>query len=99
MRSPDSQCHLIFAVDKRINLMVQGPVINESDYSEDELRCFPFIAIGLYLAAAGQVYNHRIPHTYVMMEPQAKKSMAFMYQVQTNWATGILPWPSRTLLH
>lgn len=53
-------------------------VINESDYSEDELRCFPFIAIGLYLAAAGQVYNHRIPHTYVMMEPRLAKSMAFI---------------------
>lgn len=53
-------------------------VINQDVYSESELRCFPFIAVGLYLAAASTVLNHNITHTYVMMEPRLARSMSFI---------------------
>jgi len=53
-------------------------VISESTYSETELRCFPFIAIGLYMAAATIVINTGIRHVYVMMEPRLARSMKFI---------------------
>lgn len=53
-------------------------VINEETYSEDELRCFPFIAIGLYFSAAALVIREDIKHTYVMMEPRLARSMRFV---------------------
>ena len=53
-------------------------VINENTYSEDELRCFPFIAIGLYFSAAAMVIHYDIKHTYVMMEPRLARSMSFV---------------------
>jgi N-acyl amino acid synthase of PEP-CTERM/exosortase system len=53
-------------------------VIQESNYSEVELRCFPFIAIGLYLAAANMAIKTGIKHAYVMMEPRLARSMKFV---------------------
>ncbi|WP_394221192.1 PEP-CTERM/exosortase system-associated acyltransferase [Alteromonas gracilis] len=53
-------------------------VINEHTYSENELRCFPFIAIGLYFSAAALVMHNEIKHTYVMMEPRLARSMRFV---------------------
>ncbi|TDF37283.1 PEP-CTERM/exosortase system-associated acyltransferase [Alteromonadaceae bacterium M269] len=53
-------------------------VINEQIYSEEELRCFPFIAIGLYLSAASVVIENNIKHTFVMMEPRLARSMSFV---------------------
>lgn len=53
-------------------------VINQDSYSETELRCFPFIAVGLYLAAASTVVSNNIAHTYVMMEPRLARSMSFI---------------------
>ena len=53
-------------------------VINEHTYSENELRCFPFIAIGLYFSAAALVIHNDIKHTYVMMEPRLARSMRFI---------------------
>lgn len=53
-------------------------VINQQVYSEKELRCFPFIAIGLYLSAASVVINNGIKHTFVMMEPRLARSMKFV---------------------
>nr|WP_203565070.1 PEP-CTERM/exosortase system-associated acyltransferase [Alteromonas genovensis] len=53
-------------------------VINENTYSEEELRCFPFIAIGLYFSAAAMVIHYDIKHTYVMMEPRLARSMSFV---------------------
>ena len=53
-------------------------VINEHTYSENELRCFPFIAIGLYFSAAALVMHNDIKHTYVMMEPRLARSMRFV---------------------
>ncbi len=50
-------------------------VINESVYSEKELRCFPFIAVGLYLSAASIVMNRGIDHVFVMMEPRLARSL------------------------
>jgi N-acyl amino acid synthase of PEP-CTERM/exosortase system len=52
--------------------------INESNYSEVELRCFPFIAVGLYLSAASIVIEKDILHTFVMMEPRLARSMSFV---------------------
>lgn len=49
--------------------------INESIYSEKELRCFPFIAVGLYLSAASIVMNRGIEHVFVMMEPRLARSL------------------------
>jgi N-acyl amino acid synthase of PEP-CTERM/exosortase system len=53
-------------------------VINQQNYSENELRCFPFIAIGLYLSAASVVIEKDIKHTFVMMEPRLARSMRFV---------------------
>ncbi len=53
-------------------------VIQESNYSEVELRCFPFIAIGLYMAAANMAIETGVRHAYVMMEPRLARSMKFV---------------------
>lgn len=50
-------------------------VINESTYSEAELRCFPFIAVGLYLAGASIALEEGIEHCFVMMEPRLARSL------------------------
>lgn len=52
--------------------------INEHTYSEEELRCFPFIAVGLYVTAASLILIEGIEHTYVMMEPRLARSMSFV---------------------
>jgi N-acyl amino acid synthase of PEP-CTERM/exosortase system len=52
--------------------------ISESNYSETELRCFPFIAIGLYMAAATMSIETGVKHVYVMMEPRLARSMKFV---------------------
>lgn len=53
-------------------------IINQQSYSETELRCFPFIAVGLYFAAAGMALEQGIKHAYVMMEPRLARSMGFV---------------------
>lgn len=53
-------------------------VINQQTYSETELRCFPFIAIGLYLSAASCILKLGIDHTFVMMEPRLARSLRFV---------------------
>jgi len=52
--------------------------INQETYSETELRCFPFIAVGLYFAAAALALEEQIKHAYVMMEPRLARSMGFV---------------------
>ena len=52
--------------------------IEENTYSEVELRCFPFIAIGLYMAAATMAIDLGVKHVYVMMEPRLARSMKFV---------------------
>ncbi|RDV29430.1 PEP-CTERM/exosortase system-associated acyltransferase [Alteromonas aestuariivivens] len=52
--------------------------INYSTYSETELRCFPFIAVGLYFSAAALAMHENIKHAYVMMEPRLARSMGFV---------------------
>jgi N-acyl amino acid synthase of PEP-CTERM/exosortase system len=52
--------------------------INETVYSEEELRCFPFIAVGLYLSAANIVIQNKIEHCFVMMEPRLARSLGFV---------------------
>ena len=53
-------------------------VISETTYSETELRCFPFIAIGLYMAAASLALKSGKKHAFVMMEPRLARSMKFV---------------------
>ena len=53
-------------------------VIQETSYSEVELRCFPFIAVGLYFSAASVILQNNIKHTYVMMEPRLARSLRFI---------------------
>jgi N-acyl amino acid synthase of PEP-CTERM/exosortase system len=53
-------------------------VINQETYSETELRCFPFIAVGLYFAAAAIALESGLKHAYVMMEPRLARSMSFV---------------------
>jgi N-acyl amino acid synthase of PEP-CTERM/exosortase system len=53
-------------------------VINEHVYSERELRCFPFIAVGLYLCAASTTRKYNIKHCFVMMEPRLARSLRFV---------------------
>ncbi len=52
--------------------------INREVYSEKELRCFPFIAVGLYLSAASLVINKGIEHVFVMMEPRLARSLSMV---------------------
>ncbi|GAB3001926.1 PEP-CTERM/exosortase system-associated acyltransferase [Psychrosphaera aestuarii] len=52
--------------------------INETVYSERELRCFPFIAVGLYLSAASVVMKAGVKHVFVMMEPRLARSLKFV---------------------
>jgi N-acyl amino acid synthase of PEP-CTERM/exosortase system len=52
--------------------------IRESTYSETELRCFPFIAIGLYMVAGTLAIDKGIKHAFVMMEPRLARSMKFV---------------------
>jgi N-acyl amino acid synthase of PEP-CTERM/exosortase system len=52
--------------------------ILESTYSESELRCFPFIAIGLYMVAGTLAIDKGIKHAFVMMEPRLARSMKFV---------------------
>ena len=52
--------------------------INTQTFSEKELRCFPFIAVGLYLTAASLVIKQDINHVFVMMEPRLARSMRFL---------------------
>jgi N-acyl amino acid synthase of PEP-CTERM/exosortase system len=49
--------------------------INRHTYSETELRCFPFIAIGLYFSAASLALQLGKKHAYVMMEPRLARNM------------------------
>ena len=52
--------------------------INEPTYSETELRCFPFIAIGLYMIGASLSIKTDVKHVYVMMEPRLARSLRFV---------------------
>lgn len=53
-------------------------VINETTFSAQELRFFPYIAISLYLAAIAMTYKTRRYHTFVMMEPRLARSLNFI---------------------
>lgn len=53
-------------------------VINKQTYSVKELRCFPFIAVGLYLSAANIVLNKGVDHVFVMMEPRLARSLGMV---------------------
>ncbi|MFC4700130.1 PEP-CTERM/exosortase system-associated acyltransferase [Glaciecola siphonariae] len=63
-------------MDKFKNAATGG--INEYEYSEEELRCFPFVAIGLYLAAGAAALRTNRSHVFVMMEPRLARNMQFV---------------------
>lgn len=53
-------------------------VINEATFSFDELRCFPYIAISLYLSAAVMSLKTGRVHGFVMMEPRLARSLTLV---------------------
>lgn len=53
-------------------------VINETNFSQNEMRCFPFIAISLYFMAATVTQQKGINHIFVMMEPRLARSLRFV---------------------
>lgn len=53
-------------------------VINETSFSQNEMRCFPFIAISLYFMAATVTQQKKINHIFVMMEPRLARSLRFV---------------------
>jgi N-acyl amino acid synthase of PEP-CTERM/exosortase system len=52
--------------------------INAEQYCEEELRCFPFIAVGLYFGAAARLINGGKQHAYFMIEPFMARSLKFV---------------------
>lgn len=52
--------------------------INEQVFSETELRCFPYIAICLYMAATAMAIRSKRHHVFVMMEPRLARSLTFV---------------------
>lgn len=52
--------------------------INQFISSDTELRCFPFIAVGLYFSAAALSFKLGKKHAFVMMEPRLARSMGFV---------------------
>lgn len=48
------------------------------NYSETELRCFPFIAVSLYMSAAAMSYKTKRYHVFVMMEPRLARSLNYV---------------------
>lgn len=52
--------------------------INEQIYSETELRCFPYIAICLYMSAIAVAMSVNRVHGFVMMEPRLARSLSFI---------------------
>jgi N-acyl amino acid synthase of PEP-CTERM/exosortase system len=53
-------------------------VINEQNFSTQELRFFPYIAVSLYLSAIALCHKSRIHHVFVMMEPRLARSLNFV---------------------
>jgi N-acyl amino acid synthase of PEP-CTERM/exosortase system len=52
--------------------------IDQETFSTEELRCFPFISVGLYLTAAAIAIDNGCDHCFVMMEPRLARSMALI---------------------
>lgn len=52
--------------------------INESTFSTQELRFFPYLAVSLYLSAIAMTYKTRRFHVFVMMEPRLARSLNFV---------------------
>ncbi len=53
-------------------------MINEFNYTDQALRCFPYISIGLYLSAAAIVIDNNISHSFVLLDPRLATSMKFV---------------------
>nr|WP_136251716.1 PEP-CTERM/exosortase system-associated acyltransferase [Ningiella ruwaisensis] len=49
--------------------------INVELYDENDVRCFPFIAVGLYMACTAMFKNRGRKHIYFMADPRLGKSM------------------------
>lgn len=53
-------------------------VLNTQSYSEVEIRCFPLIAVGLYLSAAAICRQNGIKHAFAMMDADLVRSADFI---------------------
>lgn len=52
--------------------------INVQAYSPTELRCFPYIAVCLYMSVAALSFRTKRYHGFVMMEPRLARSLQFV---------------------
>jgi len=52
--------------------------INQTSFPEAERRCFPFIAVGLYMIACALMIEKGLKHAYVMIEHRLARSMKFI---------------------
>ncbi|MCC5451111.1 PEP-CTERM/exosortase system-associated acyltransferase [Rheinheimera sp. UJ51] len=52
--------------------------IDHTTFSATELRCFPYIAICLYMSAAAMSYKTKRYYGFVMMEPRLAKSLSYV---------------------
>jgi N-acyl amino acid synthase of PEP-CTERM/exosortase system len=62
-------------IDKFKGAAQAGVNTDTYNYSEMELRCFPLIAVGLYMACAAYSGISKRQHVYFMVEPRLAKSM------------------------
>ena len=49
--------------------------INNKTYSETELRGFPFVSMGLYMAVLALCSAHNLNHLFLMIEPRFARSL------------------------
>ena len=52
--------------------------IDMNNYSETEMRCFPLISVGLYMACAAYSGLSNRKHVYFMVEPKLARSMRYI---------------------
>jgi N-acyl amino acid synthase of PEP-CTERM/exosortase system len=52
--------------------------VNTDNYSKTEMRCFPFICVGLCLEIVAVAERKDIQHFFVMLEPKLARSLAFL---------------------
>ncbi|MBF7072173.1 PEP-CTERM/exosortase system-associated acyltransferase [Glaciecola sp. MH2013] len=66
---------------RRVSDQVSGAAtgsFNDDVDEDNELRCFPFIAVGLYFSAAAMCLKLNKKHAFVMLEPQLARNLALV---------------------
>ncbi|MDP5131234.1 MAG: PEP-CTERM/exosortase system-associated acyltransferase [Paraglaciecola sp.] len=64
------------AIDKFAGAATGG--IDHSTFSATELRCFPYIAICLYMSVAAMSFKTKRYYGFVMMEPRLARSLSYV---------------------